>query len=107
MSLWIRVGGPSVSVAGGIAHATDFPAYPPRSKRRTVETVCGKKRARLLGIDVVNKHGEKQGGVAMYWPPFVADLKEQALTRCGDCMTARPGRPSRPEGPLVGSGGPR
>jgi hypothetical protein len=104
MSLWIGVTKPSVGVQGGLAHAVDFPAYKPHSKRRTVETACGLKRAQLIGIPVVDSEGVKQGAMAYYWPPFVADMKEAGFTRCPECMRLRPGKASRPEGSVTGFG---
>lgn len=104
MSLWIGVTKPSVAVQAGVAHAVDFPAFKPRSKRRTVETACGLKRAKIIGITVVDSNGVEQGGMAYYWPPFVEDMKANGVTRCAECMRLRPGKPSRPEGPLISFG---
>lgn len=100
--LWMQMG-PMCAVTPGVVHATDLRKP---SKRRTVDTACGKKRARYRVMSVVNTSGERVGSITLRWPPKVADIAPDR--RCPDCMTLRPGKPqSLPEGPLLSFGGPR
>jgi hypothetical protein len=54
-----------------------------KRRRRTVDTLCGHQRARLLTVEAVNTDGDPIGHSAMSWPP-----PARKHTRCPDCLAA-------------------
>ena len=100
MSLWIHLTSPTVAVQGTIAHAVaplfkTNPKVADKNKRKTVDTLCGKNRARRLGVPTVNADGTPTGAISVIWPPYVEEMTEAGYTRCRECMRLSPGKPNR------------
>jgi hypothetical protein len=98
VSLWVQITSPTCAVQGTVVHAVEAVCVsrePMRSKRRTVDTLCGLKRARRIGVGVVNQDGSPRGGMTVPWPPYVEEMQAEGYTRCRECMKLRPGKPNR------------
>ena len=65
-----------VSTLDGWSHATDVSLRP--SRRRTVDTVCGLRRAKPLIV-----HTDNDQALVPIWPP---PARFADLTRCDDCV---------------------
>ena len=98
MSLWIHLTSPTCAVQGSVVHAVEaLYKTPPGQKvtRKTVDTLCGLKRAKRIGVGVVKSDGTPDGGITVTWPPYVSEMAEQGYTRCRECMRLAPGKPNR------------
>ena len=98
MSLWIHLTSRTVAAQGNVVHAVEAVCKTTgamRSKRKTVDTLCGLKRARRVGVTAVDRDGTPSGGMTILWPPYVEEMAESGYTRCRECMRLSPGKPNR------------